>query len=83
MGNDKVIVAKRLLCALGMALLLAPAAVFAAETATVIVPINLAFPLLPTTVVIVNTPPLSQDHVLVIVSQSDGLVGIARINGGN
>jgi len=51
------------------------------QVTTIIVPINMAFPLLPTTAVIINNPSPPTDGTLVIVTGSDGLVGIVRVSG--
>ena len=50
------------------------------QVTTVIIPINMAFPLLPTITVIVNNPGANGGSVLVIDSGSQGIVGIIRVS---
>ena len=49
------------------------------QVTTVIIPINMAFPLLPTIAVIANNPGAGGGSVLVIDSGSQGIVGIIRV----
>jgi hypothetical protein len=51
------------------------------QVTTVIIPINMAFPLLPTITIIANNPGASGGSVLVIDSGSQGIVGIIRVCG--
>ena len=53
----------------------------ATQVTTVIIPINMAFPLLPTIIVIANNPGASGGSVLVVDSGSLGIVGIIRVCG--
>jgi hypothetical protein len=70
--------------ALGSIILAVPSIGFAAEAAQVtivIVPINMAFPLLPTMMVIVDNPGTKTDGITVFESGSSGAGGIIRVSG--
>jgi len=52
------------------------------QVVTMAVPINLAFPLLPSFAVIINNPVRAESEVIVMVG-SDGIVGLIRVSVGN
>ena len=53
----------------------------AAQVTTVVVPMNLAFPLLPSLVILVSNPGTKTESMGVVESGSDGVAGIIRISG--
>ena len=71
---------------LGSVILGSPFYMLAAENAqvtTVVIPINMAFPLLPTVAIIVNSPSQEGVNKPVIESGSAGIAGIIRVSAGD
>ena len=68
-----------LLCSL---VLVSPLAVSADGTqpTTVVIPINMAFPLLPTQMIIFDNSGTKAEYVVICESGSNGIVGIIRVN---